>query len=187
MSSPPLAVSLSSQLIDNGVFVVVGALVFLVFVVASRLLARMATEQLSRRQVRADVIVVGRRVLVFGFIGFGALIALGIAIRSENVTFAGIVLATIIASFGVQDLLKDYVSGYYVLLERHLKVGDHIAVETWSGTVTQIKLRVTLLSNGEGDVIVVPNAELFNRPVTIHARPVAAPEVEAEASSEPPG
>jgi len=39
----------------------------------------------------------------------------------------------------VQDLLKDYVSGYYVLLERHIRVGDRISMDgVGSGTVTGI-------------------------------------------------
>jgi small-conductance mechanosensitive channel len=112
-------------------------------------------------------------------IGLGALAGVSFALESGNVVLAGIVVATIVASFGVQDVLKDYVSGYYVLLERHMKVGDTISLDLLSGTITDIKLRVTLLRNESGHTIVVPNSELFNRPVTIQGRP-AAPAPEAK-------
>ena len=156
-------------------FVVVGALVFLAFVFLSRLFARVVAEALRRRQMHPDMVVVGGRVITFGLIGLGALFAVGIALRSENVTIAGIVLATIVASFGVQDLLKDYVSGYYVLLERHIRVGDRISFETWTGTVTDVKLRVTLLKSDDGNLIVVPNSELFHNSVLVHGVKPAPP------------
>ena len=61
-------------------------------------------------------------------------------------------------------------------------IGDRISLEgERTGTVTEIKLRVTLLRNDSGDVIVVPNSELFGRPVTVHA-----PVRETEAKPAPP-
>lgn len=164
-------------------FILVGVLVFVAFVIAARLVARRAGTVLRRRGLRHETVVVGTRVITALVIGFGAFVAFGFALRSDNVTLAGIVIATIIATFGVQDVLRDYVSGYYVLLERHIRLGDHITVEGWSGTVTEVKLRVTLLSNEAGHTVVVPNSELFNRPVTIQARPAASA---AEVKPAPP-
>ena len=93
----------------------------------------------------------------------------------------------IITSFGAQDVLKDYVSGYYVLLERNIKVGDTISLERGSGTVAEIRLRVTILRNDAGDVVVVPNSELFTHPVTIHARPGGPADSVEEPKPAPPG
>ena len=55
--------SLSLPDTNTVVFVVVGVLVFLGFVIASRLIARFAAEQLRRRNVRSDMVVLGRRVV----------------------------------------------------------------------------------------------------------------------------
>ena len=71
--------------------------------------------------MRADVVQIGGRVVTVVLIGLGVWFAIGLAFQSQNFTLAGILLATIVASFGVQDVLKDYVSGYYVLLERHMQ------------------------------------------------------------------
>src|SRR5216683_590261 len=111
--------------------------------------------------------------------------AISFAVQSANVALFGIVLATFIASFGVQDVLKDYVSGYYILLERHIRVGDRITLEgVGAGTVTEVKLRVTLMKTDAGDLLVVPNSELFNKAVTVH---VPAVERAAETKPTPPG
>jgi len=150
------------------IFVVIGLCVFLVFVLASRPLSRIAANQLQSRHVRPDTIVVVRRVVTFVVIGIGLIAALAFALESANVALFGLVLATVVAAFGVQDLLKDYVSGYYVLFERHFRVGDRISFDTHTGVIMEVRLRVTLLKSDDGDVIVVPNAELFTKPVTIH-------------------
>jgi small-conductance mechanosensitive channel len=187
MTSPPLAGSLLPFISDLNLFYLgLGLVVFLVFVIGSRLVSRIVVEQLRRRNMRSDMVQVGGRVATVFLIGLGIWFAIGFAFQSQNVTLAGILLATIVASFGVQDLLKDYVSGYYVLLERHIRVGDRISMDSvGSGTVTEIKLRVTLLKTDPGDLMVVPNSELFNKAVTVHVRAdKRAAEEKSEANSE---
>jgi len=156
-------------------YILLAGLVFVLFVVAARFVAQQVAEALRRRGLRENVVVVGSRVITVALIVIGALFAFGIAVHSDNVTILGIVGAVVITSFGAQDLLKDYVSGYYILLERNIKVGDNISLERGSGVVSEVRLRVTLLRNDAGDVVIVPNSELFTRPVTIHAGPAPGP------------
>jgi small conductance mechanosensitive channel len=177
-------------------WVFVGVVVLVVFLFASRLVARVAADQLRKRQIPTGMVAVVRRVVTVVLIVVGVLAALGFAVQSANVTLLGILLATVVAAFGVQDLLKDYVSGYYVLLERHIRPGDRISMDdAGTGQVLDIKLRITLLQTDSGDLIVLPNSELFNKAVLVHARAVervAESKVEeakaaaSEASPEPP-
>src|ERR1700716_858839 len=155
-------------------FILLAGAVFVIFVVAARFVAQQVAEALRRRGLRENVVIIGSRVVTVALIVIGALFAFGIAIRSDNVTILGIVAAVIITSFGAQDLLKDYVSGYYLLLERNIKIGDKISLENGEGTVSEVRLRVTLLRSEAGDVVVVPNSELFTHPVTIHAKPATS-------------
>jgi small conductance mechanosensitive channel len=157
-------------------FVVLAIVVFVAFVIAARFFAQQVADALRRRGLRDNLVVTGSRVITVALITVGALFAFGIAIHSDNVTILGVVAAVIITSFGAQDVLKDYVSGYYLLLERNIKVGDRISLERGSGTVSEVRLRVTILRNESGDVVVVPNSELFTRPVTIHAGPAPTSE-----------
>lgn len=183
MSAPPLSL-LPSVSDTNLEYFVVGVGVLVLFVIGSRFVSNRVVAALHRRNVRADVVQIGGRVVTVVLIGLGVWFAIGLAFQSQNFTLAGILLATIVASFGVQDVLKDYVSGYYVLLERHMRVGDRISMEgVVSGTVEAIKLRVTLLKNEAGDLVVVPNSELFNKAVLVHVR---AAERVAETSSPKP-
>jgi small-conductance mechanosensitive channel len=184
----PLQLSLSSDAVKNIEFVAAGVLVLLIFLIAARLASQFVASELHKRHIPTGMIVTGRRVVTVLLLVVGVWAALGFAIQSANVTLLGILLATVIASLGLQDLLKDYVSGYYVLLERHFRVGDRIALDEWTGEVVDIKLRVTLLRTEQGNLVVVPNSELFGRPVTVYAKgsPDAHAAVEAQPKSEPP-
>jgi len=152
----------------NLLFVALGLAVLFGFLIAARYAARMASEQLLKRHVRPEVVVISRRLVTFVVILLGLFAAISFAVESANVALFGLVLATVIAALGVQDLLRDYVSGYYVLLERHIRVGDRISFDTHTGVISEVRLRVTLLKSDEGDVVIVPNSELFTKPVTIH-------------------
>jgi small-conductance mechanosensitive channel len=191
MTPPPLG-GLVPGIPDSVlVQIVIAVVVFAVFVIGSRLISNFVVARLERRHMRTDMVVIGSRVVTFLLIAVGVIIAVGVAFSSQNFTLAGILLATFVASFGVQDLLKDYVSGYYVLLERHMRVGDRISLEgAGSGTILEVKLRVTLVKTDSGDLLVVPNSELFNKPVTVHVgavQRVAETKTETgEAKPEPP-
>jgi small-conductance mechanosensitive channel len=176
--------SLSDIAASPLLYILVAGVVFVIFVVAARFVAQQVAEALRRRGLRENVVVAGSRVITVALIVIGALFAFGIAVRSDNVTILGIVAAIVITSFGAQDLLKDYVSGYYILLERNIKIGDNISLERGSGTVSEVRLRVTLLRSDTGDVVIVPNSELFTHPVTIHAHPAPVPAAEPAPAAE---
>ena len=64
------------------------------------------------------------------------------------------------AGFGAQSLVKDVISGFFILLEDQFGVGDVIRVGEHSGTVEQMSLRATVLRNLEGQVHVIPNGSI---------------------------
>jgi len=62
--------------------------------------------------------------------------------------------------FGLQDVVKNFVSGLIVMFEKTLKVGDFIELPSGiSGTVKEISLRSTLITTGDNLEVVIPNAE----------------------------
>jgi small-conductance mechanosensitive channel len=165
------------QKVDIGTLLalVEGVLLFGIFWGAAIALRSVMRRALMRQQVNVGAILLGTRMLYFALLIFGAFVALGVASNSQNVTVIGVVGATVVASLGLQDILRNYVSGFYILFERNLKVGDSIEFADRSGVISEIKMRVTLLAGEKGELIVVPNAELFNNVVTV--RSASAPPV----------
>jgi small-conductance mechanosensitive channel len=74
---------------------------------------------------------------------------------------------------GLQRIASNYVSGFILLLDRSLRIGDLItvagAVERYTGTVTQINTRYTLLHALDGTETVIPNEMLVSTPVVNHS------------------
>ena len=64
--------------------------------------------------------------------------------------------------FGAQSLVKDVISGFFILFEDQFGVGDVVKVGDFSGVVERMTLRATVLRNLEGQVHVVPNGNIQN-------------------------
>lgn len=73
---------------------------------------------------------------------------------------AGAGIAGVAIGFGAQNLVRDVISGIFMLLEDQYGVGDIIDVGTASGTVEQVRLRSTQLRDLSGVVWHIPNGEI---------------------------
>jgi small-conductance mechanosensitive channel len=67
--------------------------------------------------------------------------------------------------FGLQKLAANYVSGFVILLERSLRIGDYVRVDSFEGWVTDIKTRYTLVRAINGVESVIPNELLMTQRV----------------------
>ncbi len=62
--------------------------------------------------------------------------------------------------FGAQSLVKDFVTGFFLLLENQIRQGDVVEVAGHTGTVEEITLRFVRLRDYEGSVHYVPNGQI---------------------------
>ncbi len=62
--------------------------------------------------------------------------------------------------FGAQNLVKDVIGGFFILLEDQIRVGDVVRVAGKSGLVEKINLRMTILRDMAGNVHYIPNGEI---------------------------
>jgi small-conductance mechanosensitive channel len=74
---------------------------------------------------------------------------------------AGASVAGVAVAFGVQNIIKDLISGVFMLMEDQLGVGDWVDLEKASGRVEAIGLRVTSLRDDDGTVWYVRNGEVL--------------------------
>ena len=63
--------------------------------------------------------------------------------------------------FGLQKLAANYVSGFVILFERSLRIGDTVRVDNFEGVVADIKTRYTLIRSLSGRESIVPNEKLI--------------------------
>lgn len=69
-------------------------------------------------------------------------------------------IAGIALGFGAQSLVKDVISGFFVVLEDQYGVGDAVRIAGHEGIVEEMTLRVTVLRSGEGEIHVIPNGSI---------------------------
>lgn len=67
--------------------------------------------------------------------------------------------------FGLQKITSSYVSGFIILFDRSMTIGDTISVDKYTGTITQINTRYTVLKSLDGSESVIPNEMLVSNPV----------------------
>ncbi|MEE8485747.1 MAG: mechanosensitive ion channel family protein [Acidimicrobiia bacterium] len=67
----------------------------------------------------------------------------------------------IAVGFGAQDLVKDIISGFFILVEDQFGIGDVVAIAGVSGTVEAIRLRTTVLRDLNGNLHHVPNGQII--------------------------
>ena len=70
--------------------------------------------------------------------------------------------------FGLQKVAASYVSGFIVLIERSLRIGDVITVENRRGVVQSIESRYTVIKAGDGTETIIPNETLITKDVIHH-------------------
>lgn len=69
---------------------------------------------------------------------------------------------------GLQKIASNYISGFIILLDRSVKLGDQITVDKYTGIVSQIRTRYTVVRNGDGETL-VPNEQLVAQSVQNHS------------------
>ena len=99
---------------------------------------------------------------------------------------AGTSVVAVTVAFGVQSIVKDLVSGIFLLVEDQLGVGDFVDMEKASGVVESIGLRVTQLRADDGTVWYVRNGEVLRVGNFSQGGPGRPPGTEAPPAVTPP-
>lgn len=69
-------------------------------------------------------------------------------------------VAGVAIGFGAQNLVKDIISGFFILFEDQFAVGDYITIEGMSGIVEVLGLRITKIRDFSGDLHIIPNGSI---------------------------
>lgn len=99
------------------------------------------------------------RILVIGLV---SLILISVFFPNINLAplFASAGVIGVAFGFGAQSLVKDFLSGIFIISENQYRVGDVIQIETFSGTVERIGARSTVFRDVDGNVHYFPNGQI---------------------------
>lgn len=142
----------------------------LIWVGVTLVLALWAAAMLEQRLMRLDTMHTSLRA-VLARVGRAVLILVAVLISLSLVGIDLTVLSVFGGALGVglglglQKLVSSYVSGFVVLLERSLTIGDVVTVDKHSGQIVQINTRYTVLRGSDGVESIIPNEVLVSSPV----------------------
>src|SRR5205085_10180948 len=93
-------------------------------------------------------------------LGGGALMALDEMAIPVVPLMGGAAVLGLAVAFGAQNLIKDYFSGFMVLLEDQYAIDDVVQIGSVSGSVERITLRMTVLRDTEGIAHFIPHGTI---------------------------
>ncbi|MFZ7942361.1 MULTISPECIES: mechanosensitive ion channel family protein [Bacillaceae] len=82
---------------------------------------------------------------------------LGIDVKA---LIAGAGVVGLAVGFGAQSLVKDVISGFFIIFEDQFSVGDHVRIGEFEGNVETIGLRTTKIKSWTGEVHILPNGSI---------------------------
>ncbi len=123
--------------------------------IEARLLRSATGDELSLRKAVSNA---SRALLLF--VGLMvALSAVGIDLTALSVLGGALGVGI---GFGLQKVAANYVSGFVILTERNLRIGDYVRVENFEGKITEINARYTVVRAPTGRESIVPNEMLIS-------------------------
>lgn len=152
-------------------------LIFLLWVasrIVTRIVARTATRLVQSKAVRMDnrkrqtlesLFENLVRYTVYFIFALMVLQVLGIKITT---LLAGAGIAGVAIGLGAQSLIRDILTGFFILFEDQYGVGDLVTINNFTGTVKTIGLRLTRIQAWTGEIEIIPNGQILQ--VTNYSR-----------------
>jgi small conductance mechanosensitive channel len=156
---------LTAGLVARLPLIVLGIVVLVLGIVASRFTVRGVERGMRRSRVDTTVQRLVTMLLQVSLVIVAVLLALSIAGVSVGAALAGLGLAGLALAFALQNILENFVAGVLILVRKPFRPGDQIISGDFEGTVEDIDLRVTRLTDYDGEVVLIPNATVFTEPL----------------------
>lgn len=147
--------------------VLVGVIVFTLTVLAARYSSKLIEHRMaSRRHIDPGLRYTISRLIRYVAVCVGTLVAVKQAFAVDLTSIAVLFTALSVGiGFGLQYLAADIASGFILLFERPIRVGDRITMGEDEGDVESINLRTTILVTNDRISIIVPNSRLVSQRV----------------------
>jgi len=164
MSLNEVLFTISGQDFTLGQLVIIPT-VLIVGYLLIRWIARIITLRLVARQMQPDIVHLIRRIFYIV-----ALVVLAITtLQLLNIPLAAFAFVSgaiaIGVGFGAQNIINNFISGWILMWERPIRIGDFLEVGDAYGTVESINTRSTLIRRTDGVHLLIPNSALLENTV----------------------
>ena len=156
--------------LNDGGSIFVSQIVLVLFVlllgyIAGKVADRLITRRLDATDVGPDAVSAIRRIVYYSILLVVLMTALSL-LRIPLTAFAFISGAVAIGvGFGAQNIINNFISGWILMLERPIRIGDFVEVDGAHGVIEKVGNRSTRIRRTDGVHILVPNSQLLEQKV----------------------
>ena len=141
-------------------------LVVIATILLARAVRRATMRALTRGRAQANVTILLGNLVQVAVLTVGLLLVLAIYTRDAFGWILGsFSVVGIVLGLSLQDILKNFLAGIWVLVERPFRIGDTIEVGGYNGVVEEITFRTTLLRTVDAQQVIVPNGTFMTSSV----------------------
>lgn len=150
------------------VSLIMGISLIVVVLLIKRMLHRALTKRFFPRfKINAGLANAYSTLIGYVFLILGLFIILPITFQGLDWSTLSVVLGAVSfgVGFGLRNIADNFVSGLIILLERPIKVGDRISIDSANGTVRSIRARSTTIRTNDNIEVIVPNSRFISESV----------------------
>lgn len=148
---------------------IAGFLIAIIFFFFARLVKMVFLATSTRARLDERLRLLFSRLIVVGIVVLGIFTALTVVVPSFGFgdLIAGVGFTTFIIGFATKDILNNLLSGVLILWQQPFRVGDQIFIDKIQGRVEYIGVRATSLRKDDGELVLIPNGEMYSGMLTI--------------------
>jgi small conductance mechanosensitive channel len=135
-------------------------LLLLGFVIASVVRGTLRN-QLKPPHIDQQVALLVSRIVYLAVVLLGVIAFFTRWFGNPTLVFGGFGFLALAFSLAFQDILKNFIAGIFMLLERPFRLGDEITVDNHTGIVENIQMRATTLRTSDGEQVIAPNSLVY--------------------------
>jgi small conductance mechanosensitive channel len=158
--------ALRDTLVDYAIRTLWAAVVVVIAIVLARAVRTVTMRRLTRHRAQANATILLGNLAQLGVIVLGVLIVLAIYTQGAfGWILTSFSVVGIVIGLSLQDILRNFFAGVWVLVERPFRIGDSIDVSGYTGLVEEISFRTTQLRTADGRQVIIPNGDFMTKPV----------------------
>src|ERR1700682_1075399 len=138
-----------------------GLLLLVLSCILASVVRRTLRNELKRPHIDQQVALLVSRIAFMAVVVLGVIAFFTRWFGSPALVFGGFGFLALAFSLAFQDILKNFIAGLFMLLERPFRLGDEITVDNHTGIVENIEMRATTLRTNEGEQVLIPNALVY--------------------------
>jgi small-conductance mechanosensitive channel len=150
--------------------IVLAIVILIAAFLLSAWLGRVVASAAKRRKADATLQETLRRLVRWGILILGLVLAAEQVIPNVTSLLAGLGIAGFTIGFALQDVAKNLIAGLLLLLQQPFDIGDTIQVAGFTGKVLAIELRTTDIRATDGRFVTIPNADVFASAIVNYTR-----------------